>query len=187
MKIDPQETVVFRRSSGRTLLLLSLSMPFVVIGFIAATGVFDAPGSEGAGLVIGLLTIAFFGSLGLLGVLRLVLNPDETIGIGPDGIRDRRIASQVIPWSKIERISVWSSRGSSMVMLELDGDFEATLDQSTLYRLFKSANRLVGATGHCLNPVGFSVPFRDFHGTIIAYAKAHGSPAVAPSPPAPCL
>lgn len=177
MQIDPQETVVFKRSAGRTLLLLALSIPFVVIGYVATTGVFDAPGSEGAGMIIGLLTVAFFGGLGLIGLARFVRNPDEAIEIGPDGISDRRITSRLIPWSKIDRISTWSSRGSSMVMLELDRDFEATLDQSAFYRLFKWANLTVGAKGHCLNPIGFSVGFHDLHQTILAYAKAHGSPA----------
>ncbi|MCK7615465.1 STM3941 family protein [Roseibium sediminicola] len=178
MTIDPNETLCFKRSIGRTLLLLSLSIPFLVIGYLLTTGVFDAPGSEGDGRILGILCMVFFGGLGLYGVIRLALKPDQAIEIGPEGIRDQRISTGWLPWAHITGISTWKSRGSSFIMLELDETFEAGLKQSAVYKLFKLANALVGAKGHCLNPVGFDVSFRDLRSVILAYAEAHGAPAV---------
>ncbi|WP_299480635.1 STM3941 family protein [uncultured Roseibium sp.] len=177
MAFDPQETIEFKRSRGKTLLILSLSIPFVVIGIFLAAGSFDGPDSEYAGLVLGLLSVGFFGFLGIYGLVQLYRNPDQKIEIGPDGILDHRISKVHLPWSEIEYISVWSSRGSSVLMLELSEDFEATLDQSWRYRLYRTANSLVGAHGHCLNPMGFAVRFQDLHETILAYADAFDSPA----------
>jgi len=178
MTIDPNETLCFKRSIGRTLLLLSLSLPFVGLGYVLTTGAFDAPGSEGDGRILGMICMAFFGGLGLYGVIRLALKPDQVIEIGPEGIRDARISADWLPWAYITGISTWSSRGASMIMLELDETFETTLNQSALYKAFKLANAVVGAQGHCLNPMGFGVSSSDLWSVILAYAETHGAPAV---------
>lgn len=149
-----------------------------MIGLIVATGAFDAPGNQGDGLIFGLICVVFFGFLGVYGTIRLIRNPRQAIEIGPDGIRDTRISEKIIPWTKIIEITTWSSRGSSMIMLELEPEFEKSLNQSKFYRAYKFANRLVGAKGHCLNPVGYSVSFSDFSNTIAEYASAHHSPAM---------
>lgn len=177
MTIDPNETLKFKRSIGRTLLLLSLSLPFVGLGYVLTSGAFDAPGSEGDGRILGIVCMAFFGGLGLFGVIRLALKPEQIIEIGPEGIHDARISSDWLPWAHITGISIWSSRGSSMIMLELDETFEATLNQSAFYKAYRLANALVGAQGHCLNPMGFGVSFAKFKATLLAYAEAHDAPA----------
>lgn len=178
MIIDPRETLRFKRSLARTLLLLSLSLPFVGLGYVLTKGMFDAPGSEGDGRILGIICMVFFGGLGLYGAIRLLLKPDLAIEIGPEGIRDERISADWLPWAHIIGISTWRSRGSSFIMLELDETFEAGLKKSAAYKAFKLANALVGAQGHCLNPVGFEVSFRDLRSVILAYAEAHGAPAV---------
>ncbi|WP_422377045.1 STM3941 family protein [Roseibium sp.] len=178
MTIDPNETLRFKRSLARTLLLLSLSIPFAGLGYVLTTGVFDAPGSEGDGQVLGIVCMAFFGGLGLFGAIRLLLKPDQAIEIGPEGIRDERISADWLPWAHITGISTWRSRGSSFIMLDLDETFEATLNQSVVYKAYRLANALVGAQGHCLNPMGFGVSFRDLQSIVLAYAEAHGAPAV---------
>lgn len=177
MTIDPGETLRFKRSLARTLLLLSLSIPFVGLGYVLTTGVFDAPGSEGDGRILGIVCMAFFGGLGLFGTIRLLLKPDLAIEIGPEGIRDARISADWLPWAHITGISTWRSRGSSFIMLDLDETFEAGLKQSAAYKAVKLANALVGARGHCLNPMGFGVSFAKFKTTLLAYAEAHGAPA----------
>ncbi|MET1411221.1 STM3941 family protein [Roseibium sp. HPY-6] len=177
MAFDPQKTIEFKRSPGKTLLKLSLSIPFVVFGIFLAADSFDGPDSEYSGLALGLFSAGFFGFLGVYGLVQLYRNPDQKIEIGPNGILDQRISKVHLPWSEIEFISVWSSRGASFLMLELSADFEATLDQSWRYRLYRTANSLVGAHGHCLNPVGFAVGFQELRETIMAYANAHDSPA----------
>jgi len=178
MTIDPEETLRFKRSIARTLLLLSLSIPFVVLGYVLTTGIFDAPGSEGDGRILGIICMVFFGGLGLFGGIRLALKPDQAIEIGPEGIRDERISANWLPWAHITGITTWRSRGASMIMLELDETFEAGLKQSSVYRAYRFANALVGARGHCLNPSGFDVSFRDLRSILLAYADAHGAPAV---------
>ncbi|WP_298821866.1 STM3941 family protein [uncultured Roseibium sp.] len=178
MQTDPSQHISFQRSVGKSLLILSLCLPFVMIGLIVATGAFDAPGNQGDGLIFGLICVVFFGFLGVYGTIRLIRNPRQAIEIGPDGIRDTRISEKIIPWTKIIEITTWSSRGSSMIMLELEPEFEKSLNQSKFYRAYKFANRLVGAKGHCLNPVGYSVSFSDFSNTIAEYASAHHSPAM---------
>jgi len=177
MTIDPNETLRFERSMGRTLLLLSLSLPFVGLGYVLTTGIFDAPGSEGDGRILGIICMVFFGGLGLYGAIRLLLKPDLAIEIGPEGIRDERISADWLPWAHITGISTWRSRGSSFIMLDLDETFEANLKQSNFYKLYRFANMLVGARGHCLNPMGFGVSHRNLHAILLAYADTHGAPA----------
>ena len=160
MTFDPNQTVRYTRSVGKTLLLLSLCIPFILVGYFMSIGSFDGPESGDAGLVLGLFCMAFFGFVGLFGVVQLIRKPGQCITIGPEGLHDPRISDTPLPWRKIEEITVWSSRGASMLMLELDQTYEASLNQSRAYRLYKFANRLVGANGHCLNTSGFAIRFK---------------------------
>lgn len=177
MPVDTQKTIEYRLSTGKRQLTVAICVLFVVGGlFMINAGLSGSYGSKNP-LLVGVLGTLFFGILGIKTAIRLVLEPEMHIEVGPAGILDKHISQSVIPWTAIKRFSTWSRYGNSMLMLELTADFEKTMEAPALHRFTVFGNRLVGAKGRCINPSAYNMRYEDLEETLHAYAKAHGSPA----------
>lgn len=177
MTIDTQKTIEYRLSTGKRQLMVVICFVFIVLSIILIkVGLSDSYSGRDP-LLVAVLCILFFGTLGVKTAIRLVLEPEMHIEVGPAGILDKHISQSVIPWTAIKRFSTWSHYGNSMLMLELTADFEKTMEAPALHRFTVFGNRLVGAKGRCINPSVFNMPYEEFEQVIHAYARAHGSPA----------
>lgn len=91
------------------------SLIFVAIGLLIVTGVIG-PNEDAAeidrigGIVIGWLTILFFGGISLIS-LRFLFMKDETVIIMDEtGFYDKRVCVKPIPWTEIRKARVFSGK-----------------------------------------------------------------------------
>jgi hypothetical protein len=72
------------------------------------------------------------------------------VTVTPEGIRDTRVAAEVIPWSAITGISTWQYRGQKIMVLAVDPATESGLTLTRIARWSRGANRALGADGLCI-------------------------------------
>jgi hypothetical protein len=97
------ETLVVRRSVGKTVLWVVASLALIPIGVALALGVFGEV--ELPAQLLGWLAVA----AGAFGVVRLVWQlrqPGPVLEIGPAGFHDRRLSAVPIPWQRIDAVSL---------------------------------------------------------------------------------
>ncbi|GGB63964.1 hypothetical protein GCM10011316_39730 [Roseibium aquae] len=150
---------VQRFTSSRKLtflyLLLGLAMTGLSLWALAASyserpvdWVLVALGASGT-LLFGAATLEF---------ARRFRTPNHAfIELRPEGIYDPRVAARTIPWEAVTGVSIWSARGRSFVVVNIDSAIEETLDLTKTARLSRGPNRLLGIDGLILNPVGLPV------------------------------
>ncbi|WAS91603.1 STM3941 family protein [Nannocystis punicea] len=126
--------------------------------------------------VIGTIGALFFGLCTCLW-LRQLLTTGAVVTLSPAGLRDVRIAREVIPWSAIDRLSLWTMQNQSFVVVALAPEVEQRLTRTRIARWTRSANRRLGADGLCVSAHGLKVDLATLGSLIQAYAAAHGAPA----------
>ena len=102
------------------------------------------------------------------------------ITITQEGIRDRRVAAELIPWSAVRGIKIWEYRGQRVMVFAVDPTVETGLDLTRTVRWTRDANRSLGADGLCVTAQGLKIGFDDLLETTVAYARAWQSGAAAP-------
>jgi hypothetical protein len=116
-------------SRWRVALLFSLCLAFVVLGLWMAGVIGEPPDPENwsrrrRGLppeilpYIGWVSVVFFG-IGLPISAKRFFDHDVQLQIGPTGIRWSQWSDTTIPWSEIDRISVWSYQRQKHIILHL--------------------------------------------------------------------
>jgi len=76
------------------------------------------------GVVVGLPGALFFGA-GTVALLRRWLGSGPTVYAGPDGVRDRRLAEDLIPWSTIQAMEFIDVHDPNAVVVSLSLQPEA--------------------------------------------------------------
>lgn len=176
MKIDPSRSIEYKWSILKILLCLSAFALFVIAGLYIASEAMSASEPNESDIFMGYAGAAFFGLGGVAFLAYVLINRDHSIEIGPQGIIDRRLTSDVVPWSGITNISKHVRRHYSYVVLEVTEDVHAKLKSSMGF--WKKTKGLVGERGVYLNPTALNVGTDELFETLKSYAKAHNSPAV---------
>lgn len=135
------KTVEIHASIGKIILLIAGAIGFVIGGgfLIAATDIFGA--------IIGLATIAFFGLCGAIGVWRLFTLRGTVVEMSRKGIRDIRVAPEIVPWREVKEISTWRGSGQKIMVLHVDQDVWDGLSLTEIARRSQSMNSALGADG----------------------------------------
>jgi hypothetical protein len=155
------------------LLLSGVAMTAVSIGLLLIP---DYRGDVFVGL-IGYSGTAFFGFCTLVAVVRFVRAKAVVVMISPQGIRDTRVARDVIPWSAVRGISTWTFSGQKAMVLAVDPATEKQLALTTTARWTRRANTALGADGLCITAAGLKTDYDTLFSTSAAYARAHGGAA----------
>lgn len=100
----------------RLLLLAAVSLVFVAAGMWMA-GLFGAADHSRMPL-IGWIAIVFFGACAIGWIARL-FDRREQLSISAAGIRFLPWSGDTIPWSEIEKVSVWEYKGTKTILLHL--------------------------------------------------------------------
>ena len=103
--------------------------------------------------------VVFFGLCTIIGLWRLLSVSGPVVTITPGGIRDTRVAAEVIPWSAITGISTWQYRGQKIMVLAVDPATESGLTLTRIARWSRGANRALGADGLCIAATGLSIKY----------------------------
>src|ERR1043166_506969 len=106
---------------------------------------------------VGYAGAALFGLATAIGAWRLVADRGAVLTLTEDGIRDRRISADAIPWRAIAGISTWQYRRQRIMVLAVDPAAEAQLRLTRTARWSRGPNRALGIDGLCVATVGLAV------------------------------
>jgi hypothetical protein len=120
---------------------------------------------------IGYVGIVFFGLCTGILVWRLLTVRGAVVTITPEGIRDTRIAPELIPWSAITGVSTWQHRGQKVLVLAVDSAVQNRLTLTRIARWSRETNRAFGIYGLCIAATGLNINYDALLQTCLRYVK----------------
>jgi hypothetical protein len=159
MATNVADVIGIEGSPARLLLLAGLGVLMTGISAVVGFELFADMQVSSISQAICMFGTAFFALCTLIALWRLVFTRGPVISISPQGIRDRRVAADVIPWSAIRKISTWEYTGQRILVLNVDPAVERTLRLSAIAKWTRSANRALGADGLCLTAQGLKIGY----------------------------
>jgi hypothetical protein len=170
--IDTQRAVEIKASPVKMLGLAVLGCLMTAASAALARRVLPNISSDSVDVWIFYGATAFFGSCTVLILWRAFTTRGPVVTITREGIRDRRIAAEVIPWSAVNDITIWEMSGQRVMVLAVAPAVEAKLTLTRMARWTRGANRALGADGLCVSAQGLRMGFNKLLATSIAYARA---------------
>ena len=127
---------------------------------------------------IGWIGLLFFGlCLGVI-VRRFFAGRGVIVTMTSEGLIDRRVAADLIPWRAIKAIDVWEFSGQKAIVLKIDPAVEKSLNLRPMTKWSRGPNRALGADGLCIASMGLSVSHDQLLHKIRARLRAaQGDPA----------
>jgi hypothetical protein len=173
---EPLRTLEIESSPAKLLFLVGICVVMtaasIALVVLPAEMLPDMVLSYAKAKIVGALGAVFFGLCTVVVVWRLFTSQGPVITISPEGIRDTRIASEVIPWSAVTAISTWQFKGQKAMVLGMKPGIEARLGLTRTARWTRSANRSLGADGLCVTASGVKIDYDTLLRTCVAYANA---------------
>jgi|KBSMisStandDraft_5_1062788.scaffolds.fasta_scaffold568031_2 hypothetical protein len=103
--------------------------------------------------------VVFFALCTVVAFWRLMTTRGPVVTITADGIRDTRIASDIIPWRAVQGLSTWEYSGQKIMVVKVDPAVERGLHLSAMASLTRSANTALGADGLCITAQGLKIEY----------------------------
>lgn len=174
MPIDTSRTIEIAGSPAKLAILLACGVAMTA----ASVAILLIPDFRDDWIVrvTGYFGAAFFGLCTLIAIVRFMRAHAPVVTISADGIRDTRVAADIIPWSAIRNISTWSFQGQQAMVLEVDPAVEKGLALTAIARWTRKANAALGADGLCVSATGLKIAYDTLFETSTAYARQHGGP-----------
>lgn len=168
--IDTTRTYSFRQSPWQMMGLVLAGLVMTGAAAMLAFGVIDV-GSRMGGLapVVGYVGLVFFGGGTIMIVWRIMALRGPVLTLSPEGLRDVRVAAEIIPWPAIEAYGTWSANKQSFVILRVAPEVERGLRPTRIARWTRSANRSLGADGLAIGTTGLELAHDDLLRLIAAY------------------
>jgi hypothetical protein len=163
MAIDTTRTIEIKQSPWEMLKMLAIGIGFV------ATSIFIYYQGSVLYIAIGIFGIVFFGALTLFVLWRLLTLMGPVITISPGGVRDTRVAADLVPWSAITGISTWSAYNQPAIILAVRPEVEKRLKLSLMTRMTRRANAYLNADGLAIASQGLSIGHDALLDTLTAY------------------
>ena len=149
-----------------------------IAGGLAATALFIAvachvvpPTDDVLDLMIGGVGSAASLLWTLLAVWRLAALRGPIVTIGPLGIRDRRIAGEMVPWSAVARISTREDSRSKEMVLWVDPGVERRLTRKARW-ITRQGDADQRRGGLCVTALGLRTSHETLFATTLAYLEA---------------
>ena len=170
--IDTSRHLEFSQSPWQMLKLLILGIGMTALSTAVGLRLFDGiqPGSSKE--FIGLMGLAFFGLCTAAILWRFIGTRGPVVTVTPGGIQDKRVATDLIPWTAVRDISTWQSHGQKIMVLAIDPGVESKLHLTRTAAWARGANRSLGADGLCITTSGLGISHDRLMETAIAYAQA---------------
>jgi hypothetical protein len=159
MNVNSQAVLEIRQSPWR---MIGLIVAGVVLTALSAGIAFDLlPDLHASSYqeLVSYVGVVLFALCTAIAVWRLLSVRGPVVTVTPEGIRDTRIAAELIPWGAVARISTWQYRGQRILVLAVDPAVERRLTLTRLARWSRRANRALGANGLCIAVAGLDIGF----------------------------
>lgn len=171
MTVDTSRVIEVEGSSVKMLALVGAGV--IMTAASAAIAFRLLPGLSAGGFheLLGYFGLVFFALGTAVALWRLITARGPVVTITPQGIRDTRIAPELVPWSAIRGISTWELAGNQVMVLAVDPAAEARLTLSTVARWTRSANRALGADGLCVSAQGLKIDYQTLLATSMDYLR----------------
>ncbi len=170
MTIDTSKTIEVRGSRLKLVLLGILGTAMTAgCAWVAWAGL-ASPGSF-AQLAIW-IGVPFFGLCTLIGLRRLFTAEHVVLMLSPEGIRDTRVAAEVIPWAAVRGLGTWAMQGQKVLVLDVDPEAEKRLTLTRMARWTRGANAKLGADGLCIAATGLEIGYDALLDAATAYTEA---------------
>ena len=172
MALDTSRTIEIESSPLKLLMLVGVG---VLLTATSAAIAFNwLPGTPVAplGRAFGWFGLVFFAACTAVALWRLFTARGPVITISPHGIRDTRIAADVIPWSATTGISTWEFKRQKVMVLAVEPAVERKLALTRMARWTRDANRALGADGLCITAQGVKIDHQTLLSTSLAYLHA---------------
>jgi hypothetical protein len=159
------------RSPWRTVGLMAAGL---LLTALSASVAFHLLPDRRAGLYeqfISYVLVALFAQWTFIIAWRSLTVGGAVVTVTPEGIRDTRVAAELIPWTAIERISTWQHRGPKVLVLAVDPEVERGLSLTRMACWSRKVNRALGADGLCIEVRGLSIGYDKLLQTCMAYAQ----------------
>jgi hypothetical protein len=163
MAIDTTRTIEIKQSPWEMLKMLAIGIGFV------ATSIFIYYQGSVLYIAIGIFGIVFFGALTVFVLWRLLTLMGPVVTISPGGVRDTRVAADLVPWSAITGISTWSAYNQPAIILAVRPEVEKRLKLSLMTRMTRRANAYLNADGLAIASQGLSIGHDALLDTLTAY------------------
>ncbi len=121
---------------------------------------------------IGYVGVIFFTLCAVVCLWRLVTVGRPVVTITQDGIRDVRIAAELVPWSRIDAMSIHEIRKQKFLVLAVDPEFERQLTLTRIARWTRGPNRALGFDGLCIGAQGLATDYKTLFDLCIDRAEA---------------
>jgi len=161
--IDTTRTIEIKQSPWEMLKMLAIG-----VGFVATSYFIYYQGSV-LYIAIGIFGIVFFGALTLFVLWRLLTLIGPVVTVSPAGVRDTRVAADMVPWSAITGVSTWSAYNQPAIILAVRPEVEKRLRLSVMARMTRRANASLGADGLAIASQGLGMGHDALLDTLTAY------------------
>ncbi|WP_204297448.1 STM3941 family protein, partial [Actinoplanes campanulatus] len=167
--VERDATMVVHRSVPKTLGLVLGALTLLGASvFMLVDGIPRLP-AVGALLrvALGAVGVLFFG-FGAYRTGQQLLHRGPVVEIGPDGVRDVRLSTQVIPWTAVLRVREVKVQRQRFVALDLDEEFEREfLSGGTA--MLQRINQGAGFSGVHLSATGLRCNADDLYAAVLRY------------------
>lgn len=171
MAVDTSRTLSISQSPWRMFGLLLLGIAFTglcgVLPFL-----FDDWFSRILVGAVGIVGFLFFGFCTLVIGWRLVTETGTVVTIAPEGVRDTRVAAEMVPWSAVTELYTWEYQGQRVMVIALDPQVERRLTLTRIARWSRGANTALGADGLAISAAGLTMPYDEMFASAQAYRAA---------------
>lgn len=167
--IDITQTYAFQQARWKSVVMAIACLGFIIASILMIAGIIDGRRFGLDAATAGWIGLAVFG-LFLMPILwRLLAMRGPALTVSPQGLRDIRVAANVIPWAAIERIGVWEMQRQKFLVIGVAPADETKLGLTRIARWTRSANRSLGADGLCIGAQGLPLSFDDLGRLVSAH------------------
>lgn len=176
-----EDHFVIRRSDSKLLGFVLVGALLVAVGVLMIQGDEVDSGDDGD-MLIGWLTIVFFGLVSISKTYQLVYGHREPVELSAQGFWDKRVLEQKVPWSAVSRLSVWSYRGKSfwrtyLLRIQLTDEAMQHVRLTKTGRTARSLNKPIGLDGIYISTVDLDMSFPELRLLFQSYLSQYNPSA----------
>jgi hypothetical protein len=123
-------------------------------------------------VAVGWFGLLFFGLCTAIAVWRLLSAGQTVVTITPHGIKDVRLAADVVPWNAIRDVSTAEVAGQKFIVLAVDPSIEKQLALTRAAKWSRGPNRMLGVDGLCVSAIGLKLDHDGLVGACVAQWRA---------------